>query len=427
MGEINIGKDLYLKGRIGWKGLSKDEYLEISDFRIINATALEDKFINWNKCGYISQERYAESPEIQLMEDDILISKDGTLGKIGFVKYLDKPSTVASGIFVLRNVRKDILDTDFLYHFLKSHFFKDFIYRNKAAGSTINHLYQRDLEKLSIELPALNAQIKISDLLNALDAKIELNQRINAELEQVAKTLYDYWVVQFEFPASFSPLGETGEGLGYKSAGGKMVWSEELKREIPLGWETKNLEDIENNIVTGKTPSTSNPEYYNGDIPFITIGDIRGNMHVVDTQIKLSETGAETQRNKFIPKGSLCVTCIASPGLIGFATKDSQTNQQINSIVIQNEENRTYLYFALNDYFKFSKGAKTGNTFANMNKGDFSSIKLVHPDKSLLLNFEKIAKPMVEEILIRQLESQTLTELRDWLLPMLMNGQVAVK
>lgn len=93
---LNVGRDLYLKGRIGWRGLNKDEYLEESDYRIINATALMDRYVDWNNCGFISKERYDESPEIMLEENDILISKDGTLGKIGYVKNIPAPTTVAT-------------------------------------------------------------------------------------------------------------------------------------------------------------------------------------------------------------------------------------------------------------------------------------------------------------------------------------------
>lgn len=200
MNKVNVGNDLYLKGRIGWRGLSKDEYLDHSSYRIINATALLDNKINWNNCGYISKERFDESEEIILQEDDILISKDGTLGKIGFVKDKPENATVASGIFVLRNTKQDILDTTYLYHFLKSNIFKDFIKRNKADGSTINHLYQRDLARLDLDLPSLKEQQNIGYILSTIDEKIETNNKINEKLESLAKTLYDYWFVQFDFP-----------------------------------------------------------------------------------------------------------------------------------------------------------------------------------------------------------------------------------
>ena len=233
----------------------------------------------------------------------------------------------------------------------------------------------------------------------------------------MAKTLYDYWFVQFDFP-------DTND-KPYKRSGGKMVYNEELKREIPDGWEAKRLGEIETNIITGKTPPKIHPEFFDGEIPFITIGDIRGNMHVVETQETLSRLGADFQSGKYINKGAICVSCIASPGLVGFATKLSQTNQQINSIECNNEENRCYLYFAIKDFFVASK-AKTGNTFPNMNKGDFADIMLVKPSKKVLELFDKKISSSVDLILNKTIENQQLTQLRDWLLPMLINGQVRV-
>ena len=179
---LNLGKDLYIHGRIGWRGLSKEEYLEKSDYRIINATALMDGYVDWENCGYISKERYEESSEIMLQENDLLISKDGTIGKIGYVKNINIPCTVASGIFVLRNTKSDELCFDYLYHVLKSNIFKDFIRRNKALGSTIPHLYQRDLENFEIDLPDYKKQVKIAEILNGLDSKIDINNRINDNL-----------------------------------------------------------------------------------------------------------------------------------------------------------------------------------------------------------------------------------------------------
>ena len=181
--KVNVGNDLYLKGRIGWKGLSKDEYLDKSEYRIINGYSLKDGYIDWDIAGYISEDRYEESPEIKLKENDILISKDGTIGKVGIVRNLVSPTTVASGIFVLRNIIADKLDTEYLFQYLKSSNFKAFINAVKASGSTIIHLYQRDLAKLEIDVPKFSIQKAISSLLFSLDSKIELNNRINAELE----------------------------------------------------------------------------------------------------------------------------------------------------------------------------------------------------------------------------------------------------
>ena len=182
MYKFNLGRDLYVHGRIGWRGLSKDEYLKSSDYRIINATALMDGYVDWNNCGFITKERYEESFEIMLEEGDILISKDGTLGKIGYVKNIPGPCSVASGIFVIRNTIPNVLNFDYLYHILKSPIFKDFIRRNKVLGSTIPHLYQRDLEEFELDLPSLEEQTKIAAVLNNIENKIRVNNEINDNL-----------------------------------------------------------------------------------------------------------------------------------------------------------------------------------------------------------------------------------------------------
>lgn len=288
------------------------------------------------------------------------------------------------------------------------------------SGSNIPTLNRNHLHPLKILAETDNEKQKeIARVLKVIDDKIENNNNINAELESMAKTIYDYWFLQFEFPNE--------DGKPYKFSGGKMVWNEELKREIPEGWKIKMLKEIESNIVTGKTPSTKEKGNYNGDIPFITIGDIRGNMYVTKTEQTLSKKGAEGQNNKYIPPNSICVTCIASPGLVGFSTRISQTNQQINTVVCDNDINRLYLYFSIRYHFKFSSGAKTGNTFANMNKEDFSTIKLLYPEKEILKKYDDKIKEIAKMILAKSNENQELISLRDFLLPLLMNGQVGFK
>jgi len=338
----------------------------------------------------------------------ILLPRKGTLSNIMYT--IGKIWTVDTMYYA--TVKNDV-DTYYLYSYLSI-----LDLQHLDSGSTLPSMTKSAYQDIEVYLPSLDIQKKTTAVLSALDAKIELNNRINAELEAMAKTLYDYWFVQFDFPDE--------NDKPYKSSGGKMVYNETLKREIPDGWKAKELGDIEGNIITGKTPPKKNPEYFEGNIPFITIGDIRGNMHIVSTEETLSKLGADFQRGKYLNRGAICVSCIASPGLVGFATELSQTNQQINSIECQKEEHRYYLYFAIKDFFIASK-AKTGNTFPNMNKGDFSSIQMVSPDEDHLRKFMQKVKPSFELILNNTLQNQQLTQLRDWLLPMLMNGQVTVK
>lgn len=301
---------------------------------------------------------------------------------------------------------------DYLYYLMKSLNLND-----RQVGSSQPLLTQGVLNNISVKIyESSQTQQSIAAVLSALDKKIALNKQINARLEEMAKTLYDYWFVQFDFPDA--------NGKPYKSSGGDMVFDETLKRKIPKGWEVKSLGEIENNIVTGKTPSTQYSNFFNGDIPFITIGDIRNNTFIIKTGQNLSIEGANNQKNKYLPEGSLCVSCIATVGLIGFTTRQAQTNQQINSIIFKHDYNKEFLYFYLKDYFLVGK-AKTGNTFANMNKGDFEKILVLYPNLRLLQKYSNKMVLVLNQINNLSKQNHQLTQLRDFLLPMLMNGQVS--
>ena len=388
------------------KRILKEETSESGDipfYKISTFGGIADAFISKDIF-----EKYRETysyPKI----GDVLISAAGTLGKT--VIFDGKPSYFQdSNIVWVDNDEKTVINS-FLYYFYQTN---PWI---KTTGSTINRLYNNDIKNLEISFPDLIKQQSIAAVLSALDKKIALNKQINARLEEMAKTLYDYWFVQFDFPDA--------NGKPYKSSGGEMVFDETLKRKIPKGWEVKSLGEIENNIITGKTPSTQYSNFFNGDIPFITIGDIKNNTFIIKTEQNLSIEGANTQKNKYLPEGSLCVSCIATVGLIGFTTRQAQTNQQINSIIFKHDYNKEFLYFYLKDYFLVGK-AKTGNTFANMNKGDFEKILVLYPNLRLLQKYSNKMVLVFNQINNLSKQNHHLTQLRDFLLPMLMNGQVSV-
>ncbi len=396
MSKLNLGNELYIKGRIGWRGLSKDEYLEKSDYRIINATALMDGFIDWNNCGYISKERYDESNEIMLKENDILISKDGTLGKIGYVKDMDKKCTVASGIFVVRNTIPDKLDFDYLYHILKSHIFKDFIRRNKAEGSTINHLYQRDLINFEIDLPNIEKQRKVANVLNLLDNKISNNNKIISELESMAKTIYDYWFLQFEFPNE--------EGKPYKSCGEKMVWNEELKKKIPEGWNLKKVGEI-----LAKIPNTykyTSSEYKeDGKFPIIDQSSnfICGYTDKEEDLLKINDCVVFGDHTKFVKY----VNFNFARGADGTQILDSFDDRLPNYLLYMQISNMKLVNQGYSRYFKFLKDKY-----------------VIIPEKQVSDMYINNVKMGLEKIKKCREENRELSKLRDYLLPLLINGQV---
>ena len=386
---------------------------------VIRNYNLKDGKIDCTNLSFVSEEGYKERVKRAIPEEsDIIISREAPMGVVGIVP---KGFQCCLGQrLVLLKIDKSKCLPKYLLYTLMSEYVQLQIRRINQTGSIVSNLNISSLRELKIPLHSFEEQKKIANILSAIDDKISLNNQINQELEAMAKTLYDYWFVQFDFPDQ--------NGKPYKSSGGKMVYNPELKREIPEGWGVETLKDFESKIITGKTPSRANSDNFGGEIPFITIGDIRGNTFIYSTSETLTDLGASVQQNKYLPEGSLCVSCIATVGEIGFTTEWSHTNQQINSIVFEDENNRYYLYFALKNYFENANAsAKTGNTFANMNKEDFSGIRIILPSKEIKNNFHEISEPYFAQIKCLQGQNQELTQLRDWLLPMLMNGQMKVE
>ena len=329
------------------------------------------------------------------------------------VWFADIDGGASSDVLVFR--AKEGHSPSFLYAVLLQDSFFDYVMQG-AKGSKMPRGDKEQI--LRYEMPILScSEESIGTFFLNLDQKIRLNEQINQNLESMAKQLYDYWFVQFDFPDE--------NGKPYKLSGGKMVWNEKLKREIPKEWCAMTIGEVENNIITGKTPSCADEDNFGGDIPFITIDDIRGNLFVFNSQRTLSTKGAESQTKKYLPSGSLSVSCIGTIGVMGFIAKLSQTNQQINSIVFENEHNREFVYFALKLYFENAK-AKTGNVFANMSKDEFASIKVVYPPKQILQEFHNKVVAIFDNIKNNIDEINALTKQRDELLPLLMNGQVSV-
>ncbi|WP_299547412.1 restriction endonuclease subunit S [Seonamhaeicola sp.] len=396
------------------------KYFKEDGIPVIRGNNLSTEGIKFKDSGYVfvTKEK-ADKLNCYAVKDDLVFTAVGTLGQVGIIhdEMLYKEYVISNKQLRLR-IDKEKVSPLYAFYWFSSKWIQKLI-NQRNVGSTVPLINLTVLKKLPIHFPeSLKTQNKIVEILESLNTKIEVNKKINAELEATAKLIYDYWFVQFDFPNK--------DGRPYKSSRGKMVYNETLKREIPEGWEAKDLKGIESNIITGKTPSTKIKENFGGDIPFITIDDIRQNRFIYTTERTLTKQGAETQQKKYIEENDICVSCIGTVGVIGFAGKKSQSNQQINTISNINPINRYYLYQYLNDYFNFNVAAKKGAVLSNMNKGEFESIPILNPNEELKkLYFDKI-DDVFKSISNNIKQNQKLASLRDWLLPMLMNGQVTI-
>lgn len=397
--ECKLGEYLYIKGRIGWKGLKKDEYLNKSPYRIINGESLTEKGIEWSKAGFITKERYDESPEIMLEINDILLSKDGTIGKIGFVKELLSPTTVASGIFVIRNIKPEIIDTMFIYHFLRSSKFKNFI-KMRTEGSVIPHLYQKDFEELNFPLPPLSIQQKIAAILSSLDDKIELNNKINTNLEQQAQALFKNWFVDNDSNLTEIEIGKLDILITDYVANGSFK---------DLADNVKYLTEETNNVLIRLTDYNNN---FASDMVYISDKsyDFLEKSKLYGDEIIISNVGANVG------------TVFRCPRL------SKRMSLAPNSIMIRanNYEHYLYLFFTSAYGQGLLKSIVTGSAQPKFNKTNFRSLKIKIPNEEQLSMFNNIYDSIHEKIINNQKENMNLASIRDTLLPKLMNGEIEV-
>ena len=264
-----------------------------------------------------------------------------------------------------------------------------------------------ELAKQSIRIPSLSVQKKIANILSSLDSKIELNRRINDNLEQQAQALFKSWFVYFE-PFKDGEFVDSELGM------------------IPKGWRVESLSSL-GSIICGKTPPKSNPEYYNGSIPFVKIPDMHNNIFITKSEDNLSEKGMRYQANKTIPPYSILVSCIATVGLVSMNTKTCQTNQQINAYIPDKDFYRFYLFILLKSMKEYLITLGSGGTATlNVNTSQFSNIKVVVPNAEILVKFSGLVSPIFQNIKLACDENFALSQLRDTFLPRLMSGELRI-
>lgn len=339
----------------------------------------------------------------EFQENDILISNIRPYFKK--IWKADRRGCCSNDVLCIR--ANNNVDAEFLYYLLSQDLFFAYV-MSGANGSKMPRGDKQQIMNWEIELPSEKEdQRRIASILSSLDRKIELNNKINADLEEMAQAIFKNWFVDFE------PFKD-----------GKFVDSE--LGMIPEGWKVGCLGDM-GAVVCGKTPSKSNSNYYGGDIPFIKIPDMHGNVFVENSEDRLTEEGSLSQIKKLIPPYSLMVSCIATVGLVSINTKPSHTNQQINTVIPHNKSALFYLYQHIKNNEEFLKNmGRGGTTTLNVNTKSFSNIRLLIPSEIALEQFHGIVEGLFKKIEQNLHESRTLSLLRDTLLPRLMSGELEV-
>lgn len=321
-----------------------------------------------------------------------------------------------SGLY-LHNQRLGLITTnpklllkDYVYYLFRTRTVREQI-RLTSSGSKVKHTSPDRIYNVKAPIPNVTVQQKIIGFLDSIEDKIDLNNRINAELEAMAKTLYDYWFVQFDFPDA--------NGKPYKTSGGKMAYNAVLKREIPAGWDVKTLSQIAN-ITMGQSPAgESYNDEGNGALFFQGSTDF-GWLFPVPRQYT-------TLPARMAKKGDILLSVRAPVGDMNIANADCCIGRGLAALNSKSGSDG-FLFYVMK-YFKqvFERRNSEGTTFGSITKDDLHSLSVVYPQSDLLKKYDDIVSGYNKMIFVRSLENQDLTKLRDWLLPLLMNGQVTVK
>ncbi|MCG8795911.1 restriction endonuclease subunit S [Tenacibaculum finnmarkense] len=391
----------YWNGDIGW--------LSVTDFN-------NDLRFVYDTEKKITEKGVKESNTKFLNKGDIIISARGTVGVLAQV---GKPMCFNQSCFGIRG-KENIANTDFLYYSLKN-YVKNIIKRSQ--GSVFNTINLKSFDLMEIEIPkSISTQKSIAKVLSDLDSKIAINNKINAALEAMVKTLYDYWFVQFDFPDK--------NGNPYKSSEGKMIFNEDLKREIPEGWESGTFETF-STIIGGSTPSKSITENFTKEVnmSWITPKDLslnKGKKFITRGEWDVTNFGIKSASLKIMPKGTVLLSSRAPIGYLAISRKEVTTNQGFKSFVPKENYSSEFIYYSVKNQIPKIEAYSSGSTFKEVSLSVLKTIKISIPNKNILEKYYKISKPIFKEQNLLELENQKLSELRDWLLPMLMNGQVRV-
>ncbi len=360
-----------------------------------------------------------------IKEGDILITRTSeTIDELAMscVAAKDYPSATYSGFTKrLRPKTEGITYHKYLAFYLRGKLFRKAVTNN--AFMTLRASFNEDIFSfLSLYLPEYKEQVKIGDMLYLMEQKIQLNKSICFELESMAKTLYDYWFVQFDFPDE--------NGRPYRASGGEMVWNPQLKREIPKGWEAGTIGQI-GSVISGGTPTTTREDYYcNHGIAWITPNDLSKNedkMFISHGERDITQSGLDNSSAVLMPKHSVLLSTRAPIGYLAISSNEICTNQGFKSIVPNAGYHEYFIYYLIKRNVPAIAQQGVGTTFKEVSKDTLSNFAVPLPPKSLVNNFAEKVTPLCEKRCILEEENHELKRVRDWLLPMLMNGQARVE
>lgn len=379
-------------------------------YPMLSVKDMREGGFSYEECKYINEEEYKKmcvsgcKPEV----NDILIAKDGSYLKHVFVVTEDKKEAILSSIGILKPDTSKV-NPYYIKYYLSSDFVKNEVSKKYVSGSALPRIILKNFANIEIPYISMEEQNRIVSVLKDIDDKIENNNKINTELELMSKTIYDYWFLQFDFPDE--------NGKPYKSSGGKMVWNEELKREIPEGWRVGSLREI-TTITMGSSPNGESINESNDGTVFY--------QGKTDFGFRFPNVRMYTKAPKrYAQINDLLLSVRAPVGNINIANEKCCIGRGLAAI--HSKYKSFILYLMLANQYKFDKYNNQGTTFGSITKDNLYEMRIIIPEDKLIILFDETVSLLDKKIFNNEKENQELSSLRDFLLPLLMNGQVGFK
>lgn len=377
----------------------------------------DDGKINAKEFAHLSEEDYIKwTKRVTPQYGDIVFSYEATLGRYALIPK-DFYGCLGRRLAIIRNVSKDI-DTLWLYYYFLSPEWKQFIQSKIIKGSTVNRISVEDFPTYTVPNISIKVQRKIANILSKIDEKIALNNNINDNLEQQLMLLYDYWFTQFDFPDN--------DGNPYQTSGGKMVWNDTLKRNIPENWKVQSV--ISNCLSSIIKPGV---EIFNTKT-YLATADVKGTS--ISTGTIVDYDGRESRANMQPSINSVWFAKMKNSIKHLYLNKEMQPI--ISSSILStgfcglqcNEISFEYIAsYVSNAYFEIHKDMLAhGATQEAVNNDDLAGVHIIIPEDTVLRAYHETTQAIYAQISKNVCENQELVKLRDWLLPMLMNGQATI-
>jgi type I restriction enzyme S subunit len=394
-------------------------YDDEGSYHFINGNNLLEGRIFINEKTKRVSEVEAHRHRKSLNERTILVSINGTLGNIAFYRG-EKVVLGKSACYFNVDVG---VDKHFVRYVLQSEAFQNYI-QNLATGSTIKNVSLRLMRDFSFQLPPFEVQKHISAVLKVVDDRITLLRETNVTLEAIAQTLFKSWFVDFD-PVRAKAEGRQPEGMDATTAALFPDSFEDAELGlVPKGWRRLAFTETVK-VIGGGTPKTSVPEYWDGDIPWFSVVDapVITDVFVIDTVKHISSAGLNSSSTKLLPEGTTIISARGTVGRLALVGKEMAMNQSCYGL--QGKAGDAYFtYFSTYRLVESLKQKSHGSVFDTITTETMKSVSVIYPDVSVIETFEAVVSPVMRRMKANLQQAQTLSQLRDTLLPRLISGQL---